>query len=651
MKHISIVGKFMAIMALFGVFAIGIAGYSSSRIYEINGSYGDLLHKESAASLSVARANRSIQIARAAIGDLLMSRTREGNAAATAELQHAQTGFTERMDAAIHILPDNKDLHVLKAAGLSILQQACAPAIRLGEAARTEAEIQASQQAFLTGCQPQFAAFAETSTKITDAIINGVSSKAEALGTTANTTAMTTLGGVLAGLVLVLLAGFFAIRSWLVRPIKKLQETMIRLAGGDLSVAIDGVDRRDEVGQMAGAVQVFKDNGLRAKDMERQAQDDRTAQDAERQRIAEADKVRAGNMAQATEGLAEGLKQLSGGNLAVILNRPFSPDFEGLRSDFNSAVAQLRDTMQAVSHATGAIDSGSRELSQSAADLSRRTEQQAASLEETAAALDEITSNVANSSTRTEEARGMAVEANQSALQSGEVVAKAVNAMQKIEQSSEQISSIIGVIDEIAFQTNLLALNAGVEAARAGEAGKGFAVVAQEVRELAQRSAQAAKEIKDLIRNSAEEVKNGVTLVSATGSALSGIRNHVSAINSQLDAIATSSKEQSVGMSQVNVAVNQMDQVTQQNAAMVEEANGASAALASEAERLRALISRFDLGAGSAVPSAAAPAVRAVSPAMSARQSHPSPARSLAGKLAAGLGLAPSASGDSWEEF
>jgi methyl-accepting chemotaxis protein len=649
MKHISIVGKFMAIMALFGIFAIAIAGYSSSRIYEINGSSGDLLHKESTASLSVARANRSIQMARAAIGDLLMSRTPEGNAAATAELQHAQAGFSERMDAAIGILSDNRDLHALKAAGLSILQQSCAPAIRLGEVAKTESEIQASQEAFLTGCQPQFAAFAETSTKITDTIISSVSGKAETLGSAANTTALTTLGGVLLGLILVLSVGFFAIRSWLVRPIKQLQATMVNLANGNLSVTIDGVDRRDEVGQMAGAVQVFKDNGLRTREMQQQAEDNRSAQDAERQRNAETDRVRAANMAQATEGLAEGLKQLSGGNLAVTLNRPFSPDFEGLRSDFNSAVAQLRDTMQAVSDATGAIDSGSRELSQSAGDLSRRTEQQAASLEETAAALDEITSNVTNSSNRTEEARGMAVEANQSALQSGEVVAKAVNAMQKIEQSSEQISSIIGVIDEIAFQTNLLALNAGVEAARAGEAGKGFAVVAQEVRELAQRSAQAAKEIKELIRNSADEVRSGVSLVSATGIALAGIRDHVSAINSQLDAIATSSKEQSVGMSQVNVAVNQMDQVTQQNAAMVEEANSASVALAGEAERLRVLVSRFDLGGGA--PIATAAAVRAVSPAAQARQVHSSPARVLAGKLAAGLGLAPSASGDNWEEF
>lgn len=192
-------------------------------------------------------------------------------------------------------------------------------------------------------------------------------------------------------------------------------------------------------------------------------------------------------------------------------------------------------------------------------DLSKRTEQQAASLEETAAALDEITANVSNASKRADEARTVAIDANNSAAHSGAVVANAVKAMQRIEESSRQISNIIGVIDEIAFQTNLLALNAGVEAARAGDAGKGFAVVAREVRELAQRSAKAAKEIKDLIRNSSTEVESGVKLVRDTGEALKTIEQYVVTINQHMDAIATSSREQSLGLAEVNTAVNQMD--------------------------------------------------------------------------------------------
>jgi methyl-accepting chemotaxis protein len=167
--------------------------------------------------------------------------------------------------------------------------------------------------------------------------------------------------------------------------------------------------------------------------------------------------------------------------------------------------------------------------------------------------------------------------------------------MRRIEQSSSEISNIIGVIDEIAFQTNLLALNAGVEAARAGEAGKGFAVVAQEVRELAQRSANAAREIKELIRNSAAQVESGVRLVGETGDVLRLIGTHVSTINSHMDSIALSAREQSVGLGEVNIAVNQMDQVTQQNAAMVEETTAASVTLANEANRLRQLVSQFTL--------------------------------------------------------
>ncbi|MDQ0318163.1 methyl-accepting chemotaxis protein [Pararhizobium capsulatum DSM 1112] len=298
----------------------------------------------------------------------------------------------------------------------------------------------------------------------------------------------------------------------------------------------------------------------------------------------------------ATESIAGGLRRLASGELCFELSDPLAPEFEAIRHDLNTAVNQLGKTLRAVNDTTVHIDDGTREFRHSADDLSRRTEHQAASLEETAAALDQITANVTNSSRRTEEARSVARQANESAAHSGAVVSNAVNAMQRIEHSSSQISNIIGVIDEIAFQTNLLALNAGVEAARAGEAGKGFAVVAQEVRELAQRSAQAAREIKELIRNSTEEVQTGVRFVSETGEALKTIEGYIVTINMHMDAIATSAKEQSMGLAEVNSAVNKMDQVTQQNAAMVEETNAASAILAKEAGRLRLMIGQFQLG-------------------------------------------------------
>ncbi len=354
--------------------------------------------------------------------------------------------------------------------------------------------------------------------------------------------------------------------------------------------------------------------------------------------------------------IAEALNKLAQGDLSFCVDRPFAPDFEGLRNTMNDAISQMRDTLSDVARSTDQIDTGTREISQSAEDLSKRTEQQAASLEETAAALDQITVNVSNAAKRAEEARHAAATASGNAERSGKVVADAVGAMSRIESSSNQISNIIGVIDEIAFQTNLLALNAGVEAARAGEAGKGFAVVAQEVRELAQRSAQAAKEIKGLIRNSSEEVSTGVKLVSETGEALRTIQQNIVAVNDHMEAITSSAKEQATGLSEVNSAVNQMDQVTQQNAAMVEETNAASATLAQETARLRDLIEMFQLGGPAsraslrgANHSSDNTSNRKLELAQPGHRPVPSPARQLITRMTGRVsgGAVP----DNWQEF
>ncbi|WP_337270188.1 methyl-accepting chemotaxis protein [Oryzifoliimicrobium ureilyticus] len=337
------------------------------------------------------------------------------------------------------------------------------------------------------------------------------------------------------------------------------------------------------------------------------------------------------------------LKKLAQGDLSFSIDQPFAPDFEDLRLTMNEAIVQMRTALAAVAHSTDQIDTGTREISKSAEDLSKRTEQQAASLEQTAAALDEITVNVTNAAKRAEEARHAAATASENAQQSGKVVADAVGAMSRIATSSNQISNIIGVIDEIAFQTNLLALNAGVEAARAGEAGKGFAVVAQEVRELAQRSAQAAKEIKDLIRNSSDEVSTGVKLVSQTGEALRTIQENIVVVNDHMEAITSSTKEQATGLSEVNSAVNQMDQVTQQNAAMVEETNAASAALAQETARLREQIGGFQLGSSTTKAEARFP-----HPVSARQRSTRPPVRQLLARVATSSGHTTAMG---WDEF
>jgi methyl-accepting chemotaxis protein len=343
--------------------------------------------------------------------------------------------------------------------------------------------------------------------------------------------------------------------------------------------------------------------------------------------------------------LAAGLQKLSAGNLTQTLSHAFTPALEQLRSDYNNAVDKLQSAMRTVGENAQAIAAGSNQVRSAADDLSKRTEQQAASVEQTAAALEEITTTVANSSAKAEESGKLVAETRQNAIASGEVVQKTIVAMGEIEKSSTEISSIIGVIDEIAFQTNLLALNAGVEAARAGEAGKGFAVVAQEVRELAQRSAKAAKEIKALINTSGDQVKNGVVLVGQTGEALQKIVGQVQTIDTNIQAIVQSSREQATGLKEVNSAVAIMDQGTQQNAAMVEESTAASHSLAKEAEALFTLLGTFEIGgARSASPGRHEP---------SAAQA-PSPVHKLTNRIEKALPRKVAGGGSSsasWEEF
>ena len=397
---------------------------------------------------------------------------------------------------------------------------------------------------------------------------------------------------VLAGLAT--LAAALSIGRSISLPINRLKDVMLEVARNDTHSDVPDTDRKDEIGNMAEALVLLRNSVIERNELEISQREQQLLIDSERNASAEQQAAVSRSQARVVNEIGTALEKLASGDLTFEVG-DLGSEYEKLRSDFNGAVSALRSTISAIAASTNVVNGSAAEISQAANDLSQRTEQQAASLEETAAALDEITSAVQNSTVRAEEARRMVADARKGASESSEVVRNAIGAMGRIESSSSKIGEIIGVIDDIAFQTNLLALNAGVEAARAGEAGKGFAVVAQEVRELAQRSANAAKEIKALITASTSEVSVGVELVEATGSALSDIERRVNEINDRIVAIATAAQEQSVGLREINTAVNQMDQMTQQNAAMVEQTSAASQTLAGESGQLASRIAQFQL--------------------------------------------------------
>ncbi|MGJ8624189.1 MAG: methyl-accepting chemotaxis protein [Yoonia sp.] len=444
-----------------------------------------------------------------------------------------------------------------------------------------------------------------------------------------------TLGAILAA---------YLISQWITRPIARLAETTDRLANGDEDVTITGTAHQHELGRMARALNVFRETQIERKEAA-----------AERARL------------QATQSHVVGtlqreLDQLAQGDLTREIAQEFAADYDELRKNYNAAVASLHKAILQVNETANAIAETAAQTNAATGELSQRTENQAATLEQTAAALDELTSSVKSAADHAKSVDLSVGKARTEATKNREIVAQAVAAMSEIETSSKQISQVINVIDDIAFQTNLLALNAGVEAARAGESGKGFAVVASEVRALAQRSAEAAKEISALIANSSRHVKQGTTLVGNAGDALSEIITQVNDIANMTAQIATSAEEQAIGLSEINIGVNQLDQVTQQNAAMVQDSISRGDNLAKQSETLNQLIRKFQTKGNVAGPAKAstmrpgpalkqtpAPkATRAIEQAIQNTQTQPAEKKRPVLKRAAAQNHAAD---DMWEHF
>jgi len=457
----------------------------------------------------------------------------------------------------------------------------------IGLASTDPAAAERALPAFITAFSELEGRMSDISDKIESAL-NATKARADFLAV-AGIVAMIVF--ILLGVILSLLIVRIATRT-VTAPIAVLDAEMAALAEGRTDVALTSADRVDELGAVGRSVVA-----LQALIVER-ARAEAELQAERRHHTEQAQVAAAQQQAIIVTAMAQGMDHLMRGDLTHRIAADFPDGYEKLKADFNAAMLQLEQTLTSVNGNASAIRGGAHEMTQATDDLSRRTEQQAASLEETAAALEQITATVNRSAEGARKASDVVGEARDDAETSGRVVSQAVEAMDAIHASSSEMGQIISVIDEIAFQTNLLALNAGVEAARAGDAGRGFAVVASEVRALAQRSADAAKEINTLISNSGRQVSLGVDLVRQTGSNLNRIAERVVHVGSLIAEMAAASQEQATALREINTAVNHMDQVTQQNAAMVEETTAASHALAQETETLSQSVGRFRLSGG-----------------------------------------------------
>ncbi len=451
--------------------------------------------------------------------------------------------------------------------------------------------------------------------------------------------------GVLAALALLGALGgiYLAMVRLVARPVGQITHAIQDLADGRLDGTLQVADTQDEVGALGRAMR-----GLQAQ-------------------LARAEKSKGEQVELIVGTVGSALAKFKEGDLTARITAALEGPFARLKTDFNAMASELEQVIGSVAGTATSVQTGSTEIRAASDDLASRTEQQAASLESAANAMREVTAKVEQSAHNAGAVRETIVRATDRANAGGDVVKRAVSAMDSIVESSKTITQIIDLIDGIAFQTNLLALNAGVEAARAGEAGRGFAVVANEVRALAQRSAEAARDIKGLISGSAQHVEMGVHLVGETGQALDAIITQVAEIGTLIEGIATGAVDQAASISKVNVTMSELDRMTQQNAAMVEESAAASRNLSGEAANLANLVARFR-GSGTAAPAAVysassaparayspppaprpAPAARAPAPLASAPLTGTP--RPIAAAAPAHGNLAVSFDEDNWSEF
>ena len=592
-SDLGILWKVLSVVAALSAVTVAGVFYATNRMRFIDDSYSNLLDGYGSANLAIARANRNLVYVDRSIYRLLAETNTEKKKDAAQEALDAIGYFQKQIKSATRALPGEAE--TLKAFGKrldAIVAEDCADVLRLGVSADAK-DARAASERMLSACDPALNKMMLDISALTNNLLKASDAASDRTLEVTNSTIRDTFLYNIGALVVLASLAALAARSGITRPIHAVADTLEKLSHGEMEIEIPGAERGDEVGMMARAAMHFRDQNLETLRV-RQMAADAAAAEAERVARDREDKTRAAaELSRLMALLGQALQQLAEGDLTTRLQGDFTGPYAELRENFNQAVESLGDTIASVVQGANFISRGSKDILRGSEDLADRAERQAHTLEESSDSmrvLADAVSQTAGASTRTKD---IISTANHETVDSIDVVRRTEKAIEQIKASSEKIGAIIGVIDEIAFQTNLLALNAGVEAARAGESGRGFAVVAMEVRGLAQRSADAAKQIKQLISHSADEVARGVELVKETGAAFDRIKSQVSVMDEGVADIASRAVDQSNTLKQVNMALSEIDQSTQQNASLAEQAANACRSLTQQCAQLEQMVARF----------------------------------------------------------